>query len=133
MTAIKKILWDDIAARHLSGATDKFYSVAQMKADVESGHVQLMGVFAPGHIGTFILRIDDGELVVVAAGGERASVSIVQSIFAYVVGVARDNRLPSVRAHTHKAGMGRLMKRAGAKLDEFIYRIDMEAVSGRKI
>ena len=64
--------------------------------------------------GLFVLRMEGAELVVVAAQG-RGLVEALAKIIAHL-------RPDSVRVHSSRVGMGRLLKKLGFQYAETVYR-----------
>lgn len=133
---IKQQAWNEIAAKWLRAACDDLYTVDDLARDCGAGHCALFNVFndAQDHVASFVLRIDDGpvrEMVVVAGGGYLAHGSLYKLITPYVEEVARANRCKILRGHTHRAGVGRLMEKAGWSQSEIVYR--KEVPHGRQV
>lgn len=128
---IKKEAWHEDAGYWLKAACDDLYTVDDLAGDVKEGHCSLFNVYEADalgnndHIASFVLRIDGGpvrEMVVVAGGGYLAHGSLYKLITPYVEEVARANRCTVLRGHTKRAGVGRLMEKAGWSQSEIVYR-----------
>lgn len=129
---VKNERWNDGASKWLAPAQSD-YPLHEMMADCQSGVVSLFNVYqSENHIASFLLRKDGAEMVVVAAGGYLVGGSLYKVITPYVEELARSNRCHALRGHTSRAGVGRLMERAGWEQSEIVYRKEVSGY-GRKI
>ncbi len=136
---VKRADWDLQAQAWLAPAMidDPYYGVKDLAHDVKNNHVALFNVYdlEDDHIASFICRLDDcgtsKELIVVAAGGYYADASLYKTITPFVEKIATQCGAGTLRGHTKKKTIGRLMERAGWQQSEFIYRREIGGANGR--
>lgn len=73
-------------------------------------------------VANFVLRKEGSEMVMVAVGGHLQGGSITKIFTPYIEEVAKQNGCISMRSHTRKKGIEKLMLRAGWEPSEVIYR-----------
>lgn len=128
---VKHEPWNDAASNFLAPAISD-YPLDEMQADCEKGIRALFNVYEQqNHIASFVLWKDDTELVVMAAGGYLVGGSLYKIITPYVEEVARQNKCDTLRGHTSRKGVGRLMERAGWAQAEIVYK--KKVAHGRQI
>lgn len=112
---------------HLLLACETVEDFDWLKENCINGPFQCHAVAFQGErIASFVTYVDpvDGgpEFVVVAAGGYLQGGSLYQAITPFVMEMARAEGCRYLRGHTQRAGVGKLMERAGWHLSEAVYR-----------
>lgn len=127
--------WDVQAALWLTPAlpVDPDFTIDDLAFSVQAEESALFHIHSKGgdRVGDFVLRKDGQEMVMVAVGGHLKGGSITRIFTPYVEEVARQNGCVSMRAHTRKKGIEKLMLRAGWEPSEVIYRKAVDC--GRKV
>lgn len=103
----------DHAIERLSAVDSELW--AGIHADILNGDAQL---FSCPHDTFLVLRIEENELVVVACVGQ-GGIAIMET----VIELARVNGLETVRLHTARIGLPRLIKQFNPVEIERVYRV----------
>lgn len=100
-----------------------------LAGSIQRDLITLFEVHADGLLlGIFLSRIDhlitgEKELVIIhAAAAEKPPIAITKVLNALFDQVARDHGLGSIRIHSDKKGLDRIMKRNNFEFQEAIYR-----------
>ena len=124
---VKQENFNPIAREWLSRSCTSSYTIEMLEDACGKGESSLFNVYQDkAHVASFVLRVDacglDRELVVVAAGGYLRGASLYKMITPYVESLAASLGADYLRGHCQRAGVGRLMERAGWQQSEIVYR-----------
>lgn len=131
---LQPVAWCDALASLLSplAERDALYGADALRADVESGRVQVFGGFyREKMIGAVALRIDalagGRELVIMNAAHRVKGGDLTAAVMPYLETVAEAAGCVSMRVHSARKGMGRHLQGYGFNPIETVFR---KAVSG---
>lgn len=118
-------------------AGDDFYRLEDLAEDILNDKASLFNIYkGRDMIGSFVLRQEHhpgggSEIVIVAAGGRYPGQSLYKLITPWIEQIAANAGAQSLRGHTKRAGVGRLMENAGFAPVETVYRKEVQY--GRRI
>ena len=118
----QKVAWCDRAAEYLERARATPADLQQWRQEVADNQAQLWKI--TGGFESYVLtRVEEYatgalEMVIVAGAGEHA-----REVIRWATQLARENGIPSVRAHINRPGLQRIFEREGYHLAEWVMRI----------
>jgi len=123
--ALVKEPWSEEAGRALARALAD--GGPDVRAEVEQGAAELFRV--PG-LGWIVMRIEEHlsgrrELVIVAAVNLERRELAAAATLPGLIALARAQEVHSIRVHSARPGMGRLLERFGFRAVERVYRLEI--------
>jgi hypothetical protein len=130
---VKRTKWNTEAALCLESALshDARLDVDNVAFDVQSGDLGLFEVVEETQsLGFFVIRLEEhpkqDELVIVLAAGKTPEEgSFLDLVTQNCKEIAKAWGCDSVRAHTHTQAHAKIFERTGAKLSEYVYRLEI--------
>lgn len=125
--SIKREEWSEKAQANLIKACDKFFSIDDLKKEVENRNMALFSLLKNGeNTCHFVIRIDGDinnlECVVVCGGGHLKGASLFDICTPFINDIAKQCGAKIIRGHVNSKAKCKLMERAGYKLEEYIFR-----------
>lgn len=116
--------WSGVFAELLAPAFVVAGALEAVACQVESGKASLFAVEVGGEVvGAFVLRVEGTEGVIVAAAGRLDGVDLAPTILPHAETLFRGCR--SVRVHTARPGMAKLLTRQGYAAQEIVLRKEL--------
>lgn len=114
---VERIAWDSQAEKKLESAL--MDDSIQIKYEVENRIAELWLIDKVSYLVTRVEHSADNkrELVLVAGAGKNAA-----AVIEYFKNKAKENSINSIRLHSNKKGMKRLIEKTGLKPIETVYR-----------
>lgn len=126
MIQLIKIQWSDVVEKFLDKCQGDGWTLDDMRLGVALGSLQLLGVtYYDRLVAAVLLRDENPELVVVAAGGVTIENSTYKTVLPFVKQYAKENGFKTLRAHALDDVRGRALELAGWKLREHIFGIEV--------
>lgn len=123
MNVLSIIQWDDRATVDLLPAMGDYDGLVWLKNEWASQRVTVMrGTVAGVEVGTVAVRIDDDELVLIAAGGGGPGIDLYRWFTPMLEDIARSLKIQWVRAHSSRPGIWRKLERQGFAEAERVFR-----------
>lgn len=130
---VKRTQWSAEAAIFLEPMVreDWTLDINDIAYKVQKGDLGLFQVFDKnGSLGFFVIRIEsypkqDELVIVLAAGKTPEEGSFLNLVTQNCKEIAKAWKCSSIRAHTHTLSRAKLFQRTGAKLAEYVYRLEV--------